>query len=59
VKDQNQQQRDTCILYRPLPELEDQQEMVIAAEVDVVLHWLGEQGYCSAPPILDRKENQV
>lgn len=45
VKDQNQQQRDTCILYRPLPELEDQQEMVIAAEVDVVLHWLGEQGY--------------
>lgn len=45
MKDQNQPQRVTRILYRALPELEDQQELVITAEVDVVLHLLGEHGY--------------
>ncbi len=45
MKDQNQPQRDTYALYHAIPELEDQQEMVITAEVDGVLHLLGEQGY--------------
>lgn len=42
MKDQNQPQRDTSGLYYPIPELDDQQEMVITAEVDVVLHLLSE-----------------
>lgn len=45
MKDPNQPQKDTSALEHAIPELEDQPEMVITAEVDGVLHVLGEQGY--------------